>query len=199
MHTFPEAINKRCIFVESLPACLPSLSRRMAAAGGAALPPLVAGAVGAGGGLQGIAAAGAGGSDTSDSDDAMAPPDMGPAPVGAKRRRKHKELSHEELVALKAERLKQFEGLVSQPAYLAMDKSSAARLNYADTGALYCQACKCTLSAMGGTGNIYKHLKNDKYVSMTSRCNTHMFYSAEWPSSTGTRETKSFGKLRTRS
>lgn len=115
----------------------------MAAAGGAALPPLVAGAVGAGGGLQG-------GSDTSDSDDAMAPPDMGPAPVGAKRRRKHKELSHEELVALKAERLKQFEGLVSQPAYLAMamDKSSAARLNYADMGALYCQACKCTLSAM---------------------------------------------------
>ena len=116
------------------------------------------------------------------------PPDMGPAPVGAKRRRKNKELSHEELVALKAERLnKQFEGLVSQPAYLAMDKSSAARLNYADTGALFCQACKCTLSAMGGTGNIHKHLKNDKYVSMTSRCNTHIFNSAEWPSSTGKR------------
>jgi len=52
---------------------------------------------------------------------------MGPAPVGAKRRRKHKELSHEELVALKAERLKQFEGLVSQPATLQWQWISQVR------------------------------------------------------------------------
>ena len=157
MHTFPETIDKRSIFAESLPACLPSLSRRMAAAGGAALPPLRARLFPVP--LEQVAGSKASrlpgrGEATPLTLMTQWPPDMGPAPVGAKRRRKNKELSHEELVALKAERLKQFEGLVSQPAYLAMDKSSAARLNYADTGALYCQACKCTLSAMGGTGNI---------------------------------------------
>jgi hypothetical protein len=88
--------------------------------------------------------------------------DVGVVAAGVKRKREYKLRTAEDLMAMRQNRLQSFDSIVSQAGFACVDKSSAAKLKFGDKCTVHCLACKCDISMIGGTGNVFKHNKSDK-------------------------------------